>query len=68
MQPDRPLPGIALMLAFCFLAPLADSTATLIGLAVFGDFPNGLALGGIAVTMSAGLCIVFRESALSRAR
>jgi drug/metabolite transporter (DMT)-like permease len=42
--------------------------ATLIGLAVFGDFPNGLALSGIAVTMSAGLYIVFRERALSRAR
>ncbi|MGC9370059.1 MAG: DMT family transporter [Paracoccaceae bacterium] len=42
--------------------------ATLIGLAVFGDFPNGLALTGIAVTMSAGLYIVFRERALSKAR
>ena len=42
--------------------------ATLIGLAVFGDFPNGLALGGIAVTMGAGLYIVLRERALSKAR
>ncbi|WP_212524462.1 DMT family transporter [Actibacterium sp. MT2.3-13A] len=42
--------------------------ATLIGLAVFGDFPNALALAGIAVTMSAGLYIVLRERALSKAR
>lgn len=40
--------------------------ATLIGLAIFGDFPNRLALAGIAVTMSAGLYIVWRERALSR--
>lgn len=53
------------------LAPvqyLEIPVATLIGLAIFGDFPNGLALAGIAVTMTAGLYIVFRERALSRAR
>ncbi|MFN3146867.1 MAG: DMT family transporter [Paracoccaceae bacterium] len=40
--------------------------ATVVGYIVFGDFPNGLALAGIAVTMAAGLYIVFRERALSR--
>jgi drug/metabolite transporter (DMT)-like permease len=40
--------------------------ATLIGWLVFRDFPNGLALVGIAVTMAAGLYIVARERAVSR--
>ena len=40
--------------------------ATAIGLALFGDFPNGLALAGIAVTIAAGLYIIWREQALSR--
>lgn len=40
--------------------------ATLIGWLVFRDFPNGLALVGIAITMAAGLYIVFRERGLSR--
>jgi drug/metabolite transporter (DMT)-like permease len=40
--------------------------ATAIGLAMFGDFPNGLALAGIAVTMAAGLYIIWREQSLSR--
>jgi drug/metabolite transporter (DMT)-like permease len=40
--------------------------ATAIGFAMFGDFPNGLALAGIAVTMAAGLYIIWREQALSR--
>lgn len=35
--------------------------ATLLGLLIFGDFPNGLALVGIVITMTAGLYIVFRE-------
>ncbi len=39
---------------------------TLIGWLAFGDFPNGLALAGIAVTIAAGLYIVFRERAISR--
>jgi len=40
--------------------------ATLIGWLIFTDFPNGLALAGIAVTMAAGLYIIARESRLSR--
>jgi drug/metabolite transporter (DMT)-like permease len=40
--------------------------ATLVGWAVFGDLPNGLAAFGIAVTMSAGLYIVFRERTIAR--
>jgi hypothetical protein len=34
---------------------------------MFSDLPNGLAAAGIAVTIAAGLYIVFRERALSRA-
>ncbi|MGB1035304.1 MAG: DMT family transporter [Paracoccaceae bacterium] len=40
--------------------------ATLIGLAVFGDFPNRLALVGIAITLLAGVYIVLREERLRR--
>jgi len=40
--------------------------ATVIGFAMFGDFPNGLALAGIAVTMAAGLYVIWREQALNR--
>jgi drug/metabolite transporter (DMT)-like permease len=40
--------------------------ATAIGFVMFGDFPNGLALAGIAVTMAAGLYVIWREQALSR--
>lgn len=35
--------------------------ATLIGWIVFSDLPNGLAALGIAITMAAGLYIVYRE-------
>lgn len=35
--------------------------ATLIGFLIFGDLPNGLAAVGIAITMGAGLYVVFRE-------
>lgn len=35
--------------------------ATLIGWAVFGDLPNGLAALGIAVTVAAGLYVIHRE-------
>lgn len=35
--------------------------ATLLGWLVFGDLPNGLAALGIAITIAAGLYIVFRE-------
>lgn len=41
--------------------------AAIVGLAVFGDFPNGLALAGIAVTIAAGLYIVWREQRANRA-
>jgi len=41
--------------------------ATLVGLMIFGDLPNGLAALGILVTMAAGLYIVARERAVSRA-
>ena len=37
--------------------------ATLIGFAIFGDLPNGLAAIGIMITMGAGLYIIFRERA-----
>jgi drug/metabolite transporter (DMT)-like permease len=41
--------------------------ATLVGFAIFGDLPDGLAAAGIVVTMAAGLYIVMRERAMSRA-
>nr|WP_309568095.1 DMT family transporter [Psychromarinibacter sediminicola] len=41
--------------------------ATLIGWLIFRDFPNGLALAGIAVTMGAGLYVILREQRVSRA-
>jgi len=41
--------------------------AALVGLAIFGEFPNGLALAGICVTIAAGLYIVMRERVISRA-
>ncbi|MEL6620291.1 MAG: DMT family transporter [Pseudomonadota bacterium] len=50
------------------LAPmqyLEIPVATIIGLLVFGDFPNGLALAGICVTIAAGLYIVLRERAIA---
>lgn len=40
--------------------------ATLIGWLVFRDFPNGLAAIGIAVTMAAGLYVVYREHAAQK--
>lgn len=52
------------------LAPmqyLEIPVATCFGWIIFRDFPNGLALLGIAVTISAGLYVVFRERAHSRA-
>ena len=41
--------------------------ATLVGYALFGDLPGGLAAVGIAVTMASGLYIVMRERAIDRA-
>ncbi|PWK60885.1 DMT family transporter [Roseicyclus mahoneyensis] len=52
------------------LAPmqyLEIPVAAVVGLAIFGEFPNGLALIGIAVTIASGLYIVVRERNLSRA-
>ena len=52
------------------LAPmqyLEIPVATLVGFILFSDLPNGLAALGIAVTIAAGLYIVLRERALSRA-
>jgi drug/metabolite transporter (DMT)-like permease len=52
------------------LAPmqyLEIPVAAALGWAIFSDFPNGMALAGICVTVAAGLYIVFRERALSRA-
>lgn len=40
--------------------------ATVIGLIMFQDFPNGLAAVGIAITVGAGLFIIFREQRNSR--
>jgi drug/metabolite transporter (DMT)-like permease len=40
--------------------------ATLIGWLLFRDFPNGLALIGIAVTIAAGLYVIAREQQQSR--
>ncbi|MGI9388983.1 MAG: DMT family transporter [Boseongicola sp.] len=40
--------------------------AALVGWLVFRDFPDGLALLGIGITISAGLYILFREQALSQ--
>ncbi|WP_413720747.1 DMT family transporter [Silicimonas sp. MF1-12-2] len=51
------------------LAPmqyLEIPVATLLGWLIFSDFPDGLALAGIAVTISAGLYIIHREQSVSR--
>lgn len=42
--------------------------AACVGWLFFREFPNGLALAGIAVILAAGLYIVFRERELSRAQ
>lgn len=52
------------------LAPmqyLEIPVAALLGWLIFSDFPNGLALAGILVTIAAGLYIIAREQRLSRA-
>ena len=52
------------------LAPmqyLEIPVAAVVGWLIFSDFPNRLALFGIAITISAGLYILFRERNLSRA-
>ncbi|MEM9061579.1 MAG: DMT family transporter [Pseudomonadota bacterium] len=40
--------------------------ATIIGLLIFNDLPNGLAAMGICVTIAAGLYIILRERRLAR--
>lgn len=40
--------------------------STIIGWLVFRDLPNGLAATGIAITIAAGLYIIYRERAMSR--
>merc|ERR1711969_23411 len=42
--------------------------ATALGFMIFGDFPNPLATVGICVTIAAGLYILMRERATSRAQ
>ncbi|MEM0935646.1 MAG: DMT family transporter [Pseudomonadota bacterium] len=52
------------------LAPmqyLEIPVAVILGLAIFGEFPGGHALAGIAVVMAAGLYIIVREQAQARA-
>ncbi|MDJ0628699.1 MAG: DMT family transporter [Rhodobacter sp.] len=52
------------------LAPmqyLEIPVATVIGWLVFRDFPNDLALAGIVLTVAAGLYVIARERAVSRA-
>jgi len=41
--------------------------AAVIGLAMFGDFPNWLELVGIALTIGAGLYAIYREQQAARA-
>ena len=41
--------------------------ATLIGWAIFGDLPNGVAAAGIAVSVAAGLYVIHRERRASLA-
>lgn len=51
------------------LAPmqyLEIPVATIIGFAIFGDWPNGLAMIGICITIAAGLYIVLREQRMTR--
>ncbi len=51
------------------LAPmqyLEIPVAALLGWLIFREFPNGLALAGIGVTIAAGLYVIYREHAISR--
>ncbi len=52
------------------LAPmqyLEIPVATIIGFLIFRDWPNGMAMLGICITIAAGLYIVFREQRMTRA-
>lgn len=51
------------------LAPmqyLEIPVAAVVGLVLFSDFPNGIALIGICITIGAGLYVVMREHSVSR--
>jgi drug/metabolite transporter (DMT)-like permease len=53
------------------LAPmqyLEIPVAALLGWMIFQDFPNGLALLGIVITVMAGLYVIYREQKLSRSK
>ena len=53
------------------LAPmqyLEIPVATVLGLIFFEDLPDGLAAAGIALTVAAGLYIIWRERVTSRAQ
>ena len=53
------------------LAPmqyLEIPVAAAVGWMIFAEFPNGLALCGIVVTIAAGLYIIYREQRLSRSK
>lgn len=53
------------------LAPmqyLEIPVATIIGLVIFGDFPNGMAAIGIAITVAAGLYVMMFEKISQQAR
>lgn len=40
--------------------------ATIIGFAIFGDWPNALAMTGILITISAGLYVILRENSVAK--
>ena len=57
--------------AVSILAPLQYLeivSATVFGLLVFGDFPNQVTFVGIAIIISSGLYVLFRERQVERAR
>jgi drug/metabolite transporter (DMT)-like permease len=41
-------------------------SAVLFGYLIFGDFPNRLALTGIAIILASGLYVIYRERQLQR--
>ena len=51
------------------LAPmqyLEIPVATLLGYLIFSDWPNGLAIAGIGITMASGLYVIYREQIAAR--
>ena len=62
--------GNPLLAPAATLAPmqyLEIPMATLLGLIFFDELPDGLAAAGIALTVAAGLYIIWRERVTSRA-